>query len=499
MFRIGRVPEGEPVFGRYSVKVNGEKAVLHCARVSAMPYNTVWPGQQRPIEQTEVASFLSVEADEALNIEVEYEFEPQEVTIRPLSEGVIASVDGKRASFTVVRQGQYTVEADGHHEAFHLFVNPPKDFGVRAEDENVIWFGPGIHRPGLVLLKSGQTVYIDRDAVVYGAFAAVCQENVRVCGCGVIDGSWEKRVTGDTFYLQDKDRTLPGLNEEKLMEQLKKQRILWGGVKFWNCKNVRLEGCVIRDTATFAVIPGGCDGVLIDGVKTIGMWRYNSDGIDLINSRNALIRNCFVRDFDDCIVIKGVMGYDTLNNENITVENCVVWCDWGRALEIGAETNAPEYRNIVFHDCDIIHGSSVNLDIQHHNHALVHDILFSDIRIEYTRYQMGEVYQHDMTAPYPNPQPPRLPTPMGIYIPSYGMFNTADYRNGNVRDVAFRNISMIVDEGVPQPVPEVKGLDAEHTVEHVVFSGITLNGKKLETKEEALVRENEWTGDIVLR
>ena len=499
MFRIGRVPEEEKRFEGYTVRVNGESARLNCAQVSAMPYNTVWPGHQRPLEQTEPASFLSVESDEPLTIEVEYGFEPQEVVVRPLSEGVIASVDGKTARFTVVRQGQYTVEADGFHEALHLFVNPPTDFGVCAEDENVIWFGPGVHHPGLVMLRSGQTAYIDRDAVVYGSFAAVCQENVRVCGYGIIDGSWEKRVTGDNFYLQDAARTLPGLDEEKLMEQLRVQRILWGGVKFWNCRNVRLEGCVIRDTATFAVIPGGCDGVLIDGAKTIGMWRYNSDGIDLINSRNALIRNCFVRDFDDCIVIKGVMGYDTLNNENITVENCVVWCDWGRALEIGAETCAPEYRNIVFHDCDVIHGSAVNLDIQHHNHALIHDILFSDIRIEYTKHQLGEVYQRDMTAPYPNPQPPSIPTPMGIYILGLGMFNSADYRNGSVRDVAFRKISMMVDEGVPQPVPEIRGLDAEHVVEHIVFSDITLNGKKLETMEEALVRANEWTGDIVMR
>ncbi len=499
MLRIGRVPEGEQVFVKYSVSVNGEKADLHFARVSAMPYNTMWPGYQRPVEQTEEASFLSVEADESLSFEVEYAYEPQEVTIRPLSEGVVVSINGRKARFTIVRQGQYTVEADGHHEAFHLFINPPSDFGVKEGDENVLWFGPGVHRPGVVLLRSGQTAYIDRDAVVYGAFAAVCQENVRVCGYGVIDGSWEKRATGDTFYLQDEKRMLPSLDEEALMQQLKDQRILWGGVKFWNCRNVRLEGCIIRDTATFAVIPGGCDGVLVDSVKTIGMWRYNSDGIDLINSRNALIRNCFTRDFDDCIVIKGVMGYDTLNNENITVENCVIWCDWGRALEIGAETNAPEYRNIVFHDCDIIHGSAVNLDIHHHNHALIHDMLFSDIRMEYTKYQLGEVYQHDMAAPYPNPQPPRQPCPMGVFIYNMGMFNTADYRNGSVRDVAFRRISMIVDEGVPQPVPKVQGLDAEHTVEHVVFSDITLNGKRLETKEEALIEENEWTKDIVLR
>lgn len=191
---------------------------------------------------------------------------------------------------------------------------------------------------------------------------------------------------------------------------------------------------------------------------TRDMWRYNSDGIDLINSRNVLIKNCFTRDFDDCIVIKGIMGYDTLSNENIIVDNCVIWCDWGRALEIGAETCAPEYRNIVFHDCDVIHGAHINLDIQHHNHAQIHDVLVSDIRVEYSKYQMEPVYQHDMTVPYPNPQPSRLPCPMGVYINNSGLYNTADYRNGSVRDIAFRKISVITEKGINATSQERPGI-----------------------------------------
>lgn len=496
MFRIGRVPDGEEVFGKYSVTVNGEKAALHCARVSKEPYNTVWPGRQRPLDQTEIASFLRVEANEPLHIEVTYDYEPQEMIVRPRSSGVKPQTEGRVVRLTIEKPGQYTVEADGFHEALHLFVDRPNDFGVNRDDPNVIYFGPGVHHPGVVLLKSGQTAYIDRDAVVYGAFAAVCQENVRVCGYGVIDGSWEKRETGDGFYLVDPERRLPGFNEEEMLRILREQRILWGNVKFWSCRNVRLEGCVLRDSATFSVIPAGCDGVLVDGVKTIGMWRYNSDGIDLINTRNAIIRNCFVRDFDDCIVIKGAVGYDALNNENILVDHCVVWCDWGRALEIGAETCAPEYRNIVFHDCDVIHGSTVNLDIQHHNHALIHDILYSDIRIEYTKHQKGDVYQHDMNAPYPDPQPPRHPWPMGIFVCGSGLYNNVDYRNGSVRNVAYLNISILTEEGVPQPWPEVNGLDEAHTVEHVLFSATTLNGEPLRTAEELRLKANGWTSDV---
>ena len=78
-----------------------------------------------------------------------------------------------------------------------------------------------------------------------------------------------------------------------------------------------------------------------EDVKVIGQWRYNSDGIDLHNMQNAQIIHCFARTFDDCLVIKGVHkvgGMDTGHQSvrDILVENCVLWNDWGRALELGA-------------------------------------------------------------------------------------------------------------------------------------------------------------------
>ena len=498
MLYVHQVPHGEPLFTLYSVTVSGESAPLSCARVSAMPYNTVWPGRQRPLDQTEMAAFLSMESDGPVDIEVAYPSAPTEVTVRPLNSGVKAVIDGSSVRFTLPGPGQYTCEADGFHNALHIFIDPPKDWRISPDDPDVLYFGPGVHHVGGVYLRSGQTVYIDRDAVVYGAFSALAQQNVRICGYGIIDGSWETRVTGDGFYLTDFERRLPDLDEEGLKTFLRDQRILWGNVRFLNCRNVRLEGVTLRDSASFSVIPAGCRNVDIDYVKTIGMWRYNSDGIDLINSQNCAIRHCFLRDFDDCMVIKGVMGWDTLNNENITVENCVIWCDWGRALEIGAETCAPEYRNIIFRDCDVIHGSTVNCDLQHHNHADLHHILFDDIRLEYTRYQLPDVYQHDMTAPYAPAQPYKHPDPFGIYMFDLGYFCT-DYRNGTAHDVIFKNIQILADPGVPAPTPTFKGLSPEHGIWDVVIENLTVNGQKMTTLSDAHVIQNDFVRGLIIR
>ena len=96
----------------------------------------------------------------------------------------------------------------------------------------------------------------------------------------------------------------------------------------------------------------------ISDFKLIGLWRYNSDGIDICNSQEVTISNSFVRSFDDSIVLKGVNWgketYDQRPVHNVRASNLVVCCDWGQALEIGAETSAPEIAYVVFRAPDVI-------------------------------------------------------------------------------------------------------------------------------------------------
>lgn len=37
-----------------------------------------------------------------------------------------------------------------------------------------------------------------------------------------------------------------------------------------------------------------------------------------------------------------------------------MWCDWGRTMEIGLETECPAYQNIVFRDCHVIRGGNTS-------------------------------------------------------------------------------------------------------------------------------------------
>lgn len=165
------VPEGEAASEDYKITVNGQDARAYRCRVSAVPFNTVWPGYQRPLGQTETASFAYFdmsggETEAEMEITVLRDFE--EAVMRPLSKTKGRyTVKDKKVSFRFGGPGHYTLETDGFHNALHIFINPVKDYGAEKEGPGVIYFGPGVHRPGKIELKSGETLFIDGGAVVH--------------------------------------------------------------------------------------------------------------------------------------------------------------------------------------------------------------------------------------------------------------------------------------------------------------------------------------------
>ena len=496
MLKIPVFPQGEEESRDFEVFLNDQKAALYAARVSAMPYNTVWPGRQRPLDQTEMASFLSFEADEPVAVRLIAARDFEKAVVRPLSKNVSPETNGREIRFTLPGAGQYTVELDGFHNALHVFVNPPANFGVNKDDPNVLYYGPGTHDAGVVKLKSHQTAYVDAGAVVYGCFMAVCAEDVKVVGYGIVDGSREIRTNDTCLLPYDYKADMPE-DEASLLQKFDEQKDLNGCLRFFRCKNVMVNGIVARDAATFSLIPANCENIVIDNYKTIGMWRYNSDGIDLFNCSNCVIQNSFLRNFDDCIVIKGICGWDARNNENIIVRSCVVWCDWGRALEIGAETNAPEYRNIVFENCDVIHGCDLCADIQHHNNAEICHILFQNIRCEYNAHQLAECYQHDMNAPYDASLPGTHPLLMGVYVHrSFQFAAKENYKNGCVHDVLFKDIYVLADEGVPMPVSRFMGVSDEHAARRIRIENVYFNGKRVDRREDANLDIHDFVYDL---
>ncbi len=347
-----------PVSEEYKVFINGEEVPVYTCRISAYPFNIWWPGHQRPVDQTEIASYVNLVSDEEVKIEVvPTNKEYKKIMLKPYSKEVKTQVVDGTISFTLKENGGYVLELDSYHNCLYIFNNKP----VPCENpENVTYyFGAGVHMPGKIVLKSNESVYLEKDALVYGCILAENAENIHVYGNGIFDDSGEERFDENCYE--------PFAN---------------GNIKFYDCKNIRLEGVGFMNSAIWCVNLFHCFDVEINGINVFGQWRYNTDGVDIVNSQRVVIRNSFIHSFDDTITIKGIDRYAHESNCDMLFENCVLWCDWGKTCEIGLETACREYKNITFRNCDILRAGNTACDIQNGDYAEVHDITFENIRVE---------------------------------------------------------------------------------------------------------------------
>lgn len=486
MVKVIPLPQGEEKYPGARIRVNGALVEAYRCRVSAMPFNRSWPGHQRSLDQTELAAFVMLEMDEMgqpAEISVQVDGEVEAVHLRPLSKNVpvlrglgIGQGDlCNEFNFTLTRCGQYVLEINDHHCPIMFFVNPVRTSRPDPQDERVRYFGPGVHRPGKIRLESGQTLYIAPGAVVHTSVFAENARNIRIMGGGILDNSSFERTSGGISC--DSPLTL------------------------YNCENVEISDVVFRDSACFTIRGMNLTNVCMDNIKIVGNWRYNSDGIDLYNSRNVSIQNCFVRTFDDSIVIKAQKPYDFMNCENWVVSGCVVWCDWGRALEIGAETRADEYRNILFTDCDIIHCNGVAMDVQNNGDSNCHDIVFDNIRVEYKKSLTPGQMQASDDSVYEFGQVIDVPPVMSATIPQgycHPWLCGEDGPYGRNRRITFRNVWVTMPEDMPVKVPPsvFQGHSETEDTRDVRIEGLYVNGRRITDREEANLQIGPFASDI---
>ena len=443
----------------YTVEIDGKEYKTRECRVSAMPFNRPWPGHQRSFSQSESAAFISIYSDDAVTLRVRYRKGFNNPVVRPASMGVKVNLVDDVAEITLTEHKGYVLESAGEHHALHIFFEKPKSYDTESA---TYYFGEGIHFPGTITLHDNDSVYIDKNALVFGSLYANGAENIRVYGGGTLDNTTEERVVENCYEPYAK-----------------------GNLRFYNCKNVSIEDVIFTNSCTWILALFDCDRVNIDNVKSVGHWRYNTDGIDITNTSHVEIKNCFIRSFDDTITIKAIYGYQ-YPIENIHVENCVMWCGWGMNCEIGVETDAPEYRNISFKGCDLIRSAANAIDIQNGRDGLIHDIIFEDINVELQDDCMCPMMQVSEDQVYAPSVKTSLPRVISIDNRSYplrektadSVVRSACSEIGRVCDITYKNINVYMPENIRKPEIKMISCDESKPYENIVIDGLYVNGER---------------------
>ena len=442
-----------PTSDDYAVSLDGTSVEVRACRESRIPFNRVWPGRQRPLDQTERASYLAFEAEGPVSCRVVPKHSFAKAVVRPLSKGLKPTVVDGSISFTIPKPGYYVLETDGPHKALHVFMEPPRDFPER--NAATLSYGPGMHMAGLVRLKDHDRVYIDRDAIVFGCFTGENVKDVKIFGHGVIDGRVCERVFEGCY-----------------------SPLQLSCLRFHGSRDITVDGPILMDSPNWVLAFFGCEDVDVRHVKIVGQWRYNTDGIDICNSRRVAVRDSFVRSFDDTISIKGIPPLKDLPVEDVTVERCVLWCGWGKTIEPGVETWAPYYRNVRFSDCDLIRNAHSALNISAGGTAVMENFLFDDIRVEMQTDNQPMVYHGSDGQKYDGDGRKSFPRLVKIDNTHYGPGKKEPF--GRVRNCTFRNVSVFSELGVPPPVVCVNAVSGSLPFENVCFENFSVNGTPAE-------------------
>lgn len=250
---------------------------------------------------------------------------------------------------------------------------------IAANNGGTLYFSAGKYLTGSLKVGKNTTIELDNGAELIASpnikdytsnhfIHAVNADNFTLKGKGTINGN------GLTFF--DKDW--------KPLERPEP----W--IVISNSKNVTIENVNFINSPAHVLVFELCDVVKVTGINIINDFKSpNTDGIDIVASRNVLISNCFISTGDDAICLKSKKDMDNkyaTNDtttfkgiENVVVTNCVLESD-DAAIKMGTGS---EYttKNCLFSNI-IIKNTRFGIALFMMDGGEYTDLTFSNIQIE---------------------------------------------------------------------------------------------------------------------
>lgn len=421
------------------VKVNGYDCFVYDTNVNN---SRSWSPNYLPPQARTPITYFDFAGRADVTVEVP-DRDIESVQISPLSSEVDAVVDKEnhQVSFTVTEPGNYTVTFnDSTDRALHIFANTIEEDVPDFNDENVVYIGPGEWEMDTISLESGQTLYISGGAVVHGTVNATFVQDVKVMGRGIIDGSEYEGWMGQAARIP---------------------------LQFDNCADVALQDVIVLNPNAWVCQGYETRNAVIDGIRIISS-RPNGDGITLQSCTDCEVKNCFVRSWDDSLVVKNYMD----NSENISFTDMQLWTDLAQSMEIGYETNKGKkpdasIKNITFENITVLHNfHKPVVSVHNADDAIVEDITFKNITVEDARMGSGDGDE----APYL----------IDLNIVQNGSWSSTAER-GQIKNVTIDGLNVLSGKDCES---RISGYDETHIVDGVTIKNMKVLGKDITDFED---------------
>jgi len=225
-----------------------------------------------------------------------------------------------------------------------LFVFADSPAAPPPAGANVTIVPAGVHRESLNP-KSGDTIYFEPGAYVFGSLNLWQVENVKILGRGTIVYSGPQDPNGDTGWYHQRD---------------------WHCIVADQAHNVEIDGltCIIR-TRTWSIQMKDSTGFRFDDLRVIAgdAGNANQDGMDWLGGGDTVVNHSFFRASDDDLAALGNWdGYTqaalTAPGEgvsNILVENTEFSTSISNVVRLGWPQKIYDLHNFTLRDSDVLH------------------------------------------------------------------------------------------------------------------------------------------------
>lgn len=190
----------------------------------------------------------------------------------------------------------------------------------------------GDYVSGTIYLKNDVTLWIDEDSALLGSLNpfdyikdpdakwtalifAIGQKNIGIEGGGTVDGRGFKIATRfiDFVHL--------GVFEDPLANDRLQEAKRPENIHFYKCEGIVIRDILLKDPGCWNQQYDKCRNILVERVHVDAKSYWNNDGIDIVDSSDVIIRDCFFDAADDVYCFKSHSNDGV--SENILVENCV--------------------------------------------------------------------------------------------------------------------------------------------------------------------------------
>ena len=468
-------PAAEVPSPDFTVTANGTPVFVYQTPVRADILRNDGMWTHSPGYASERASFALFDQSGPVKIQVKPTKPFTTAAIRPERLAIPVAVKDGLIEFTLDKPRKVTVLLDGDdRSALHLLAGEPETDIPSPKDPNVLYYGPGVHETTGLNLKSGQTLYL--------AGGAILRLRLKPGQEGTYNEKWKiKNHNGVGVMTRDAERVK--VRGRGIIDGSLVPHIGYNTIRFTESSQVRVEGITLTNASNWNMVIHNSDNVEVRDLRIIS-GRLNSDGINSVNSRKIRIHDCFVRNHDDSIAVKTSLPDPKAPSEDILVENCTIWNDWGYAIGVTYETRAPIH-NVTFRNIDIIHANHWCMGVHLSDSATVQNIRFEQIHVS----DLSRVKHPEGSARAALSKQPLL-MKMSIATDMFGH----DSERGKIRDVTVENVTVYGPTMLPS---SLHGAYDANDIRGVTFRNIRLLGQPPVTDANGLqLKANEFVRDL---